>query len=65
MRPSPAREAAPEPEVWLPIAGLGEILELEVAVWASELSETVDASGGSGNVTVVATPAVAEPAPAP
>jgi outer membrane biosynthesis protein TonB len=65
VRPSPAREAAPEPEVWLPIADLGEILELEVAVWASELSETGDASGGSGNVTVVAAPAVTEPAPAP
>ncbi len=71
VRPSPAREAAPEPEVWLPIADLGEILELEVAVWASELSDDVaDPAAASGNVNVVAAsavaPAVADPlVPAP
>ncbi|HEY7137000.1 MAG TPA: ubiquitin-like domain-containing protein [Acidimicrobiia bacterium] len=63
MRPSPARVAAPEPEVWLPITDLGEVLELEVELWASELLDDTAGSvpGGpspSGNVTLLPPPEV-------
>ncbi len=66
VRPSPAREAAPEPAAWLSIADLGEVLDLEVELWADEMdlaaaspapvSASVPATGATGNVTLVPAP---------
>jgi G5-linked-Ubiquitin-like domain len=58
VRPSPARAAAPEPETWLSITDLGELLDLEVQLWADELDVApAHAAGAAGAETVVSTPA--------
>src|SRR3984893_4765188 len=63
VRPSPARAAAPEPEAWLSITDLGELLDLEVQFWADELDVAPAPAPGAADAavaeTVVSTPAAA------
>jgi hypothetical protein len=63
VRPSPARAAAPEPEAWLSITDLGELLDLEAQFWADELdigpAHAAGAADAAGAETVVSTPAAA------
>jgi hypothetical protein len=71
VRPSPARAAAPEPAAWLSLTDLGEVLDLEVQLWADEIdltssdSPSIASSGTTGNVTLVAVPIWPEAPPAP